>query len=129
MTDELDQKVQNILQEMADKYKAIEAAIEAMPPDPGTWSKAQFEQVNQHRQQIASFDTSNQAILESYRTSRPKGSEKAKQLRDIATEVLMRLINKMEHLEHLARSARDKLAPEINQKVRATQMLNAYGSD
>lgn len=129
MNDELESKVQAILQEMTTKYLEIEAAIDTLPTEPSTWSPAQYDQVTQHKLDVAAFETSNESILNAYRESRPKGSPIVKQLRDQATEVLLRLINKMEQLETRARSAKEKLAPEINQKVRATQMLNAYGSE
>lgn len=128
-TNSLEQRVLTGMQTLLEKYQQLNQIADAMAQKQAQQQDIiqDLRTLDEVKLQIASIEQQTKPDRDEYRASQKTASPAVLDLTRRSTELLMTVKTKIDQLESHVRDAQGKLAPSIDQGVRASQMQRAYG--
>lgn len=130
MSNKLELQVQNALQMLFERYTELDRLADVMLEKQAQQQEfsQELRQIEVVKSDIKAVEDQTAEIRDQYISSREHASPKVQELTRSASEVLVKVMKKIEKLETLTQEAFQRLVPQVDENVRANQMKQAYGA-
>jgi len=125
----LEKRVQAALSTMVQHYVQLDQLTDVMLAKQSKSEplEEELKQLEHAKALLHAIEQESLSDRNQYRASAEHASPEIRHMSERATELLERVIAKVNQMESVTRQAHQKLVPTINQSLRAHQMSQAYG--